>query len=80
VKLTAAQRRALERATRDLDGLEARLLEAERRFAALVRELGISACARELGVTRQALRERVVRIERRAGSQFGSQSARPKPS
>lgn len=66
VKLTASQRRALERATRDLEALERDLEERRRRWAALVRSLGISACARELGVSRQALRERVVRIERRS--------------
>jgi DNA-binding Lrp family transcriptional regulator len=65
VKLTAAQRRALERATRDMEALEAKLEDARRRWAALVRELGISACARELGTSRQALRDRVLRIERR---------------
>jgi len=65
MELSPADRRRLERAVRDLEALEARAEEARRRFAALVRELGISPCARALGVSRQALRARVVRIERR---------------
>ena len=38
---------------------------AERTWAKLVRELGISACARELGITPQALSSRLAVIERR---------------
>lgn len=67
MKLTAAQRRELKRATRDLEALERQLEDARSRWAALVRDLGLSACARDLGLSRQAIRERVVRIERRAG-------------
>ena len=37
-----------------------------RTWAAMVRALGISAVARELGVSRQAVRDRVLRIERGA--------------
>ncbi|HXF73119.1 MAG TPA: hypothetical protein VNO79_10975 [Actinomycetota bacterium] len=64
-RLMPAERRRLLRAAAALDRARRRLEAAERAFAAEVRSLGVSACARELGVSRQALRQRVVRIERR---------------
>ncbi|HXF73764.1 MAG TPA: hypothetical protein VNO79_14280 [Actinomycetota bacterium] len=58
--LTAAERRRLETAAR-------RILEAEEAWARTVRELGIAACARSMGITPQALASRLRRIERREG-------------
>jgi hypothetical protein len=65
VKLTPAQRRRLLQAAEALARAEERAEDARRRFAAIVRELGVSASARELGVGRQALQAKVARIERR---------------
>jgi DNA-binding transcriptional LysR family regulator len=47
-----------------LEAAETGLAEARRAWAAVVRALGISVVARELGVSRQAVRDRVLRIER----------------
>jgi hypothetical protein len=55
--LTSAQERELDRAAKGIDA-------AEQRWAATVRRLGVSACARYLGVTPQALQSRLRRIER----------------
>jgi hypothetical protein len=67
-KLTAAGRRRLATASHKVDS-SARHLAADRRaWAALVRELGIAACARELGITPQALSDRVKTIERAAAT------------
>ncbi len=49
---------------RRLLAAERRIEESRQQFAALVRRLGISACARALGVTPGALAERIHRIER----------------
>ncbi|GBC86710.1 hypothetical protein HRbin12_00708 [bacterium HR12] len=64
-RLMPSERRRLHRAAAARERARARLEEAQRAFAAEVRSLGISACARELGLSRQALRQRVERIERR---------------
>ena len=56
-KLTAAQRRRLRKATERID-------QARADWARTVRELGIAACAREIGITPQALHARVKTIER----------------
>ncbi|MEX1262958.1 MAG: LysR family transcriptional regulator [Actinomycetota bacterium] len=56
--LTPAKRRRLAAAAGAID-------RAERAWAEFVRELGISACARELGITPQALSSRLAVIERR---------------
>jgi hypothetical protein len=57
-KLSAAERRRLVAATE-------RIERSSEEWAALVRKLGIAACARELGITPQALSARVTRIEGR---------------
>jgi transcriptional regulator with GAF, ATPase, and Fis domain len=58
-KLNAAQRRRLRKATERID-------QARLEWAKTVRELGIAACAREIGITPQALHARVKTIERAA--------------
>ena len=58
-KLTAAERRRLRKATERID-------QARVDWARTVRELGIAACAREIGITPQALHARVKTIERSA--------------
>jgi hypothetical protein len=65
-RLTDGERRRLERALARIENAEAGVVEARAAFAALVRELGISASARAMGVTPQALSERVKTIERSA--------------
>jgi hypothetical protein len=62
--LTAAESRRLDRARARIDHAELGLVTSRAEFAALVRELGISACARTMGVTPQALSERIKTIER----------------
>lgn len=64
-RLMPAERRRLLAAAARVERARERLEEAERTFAAEVRSLGISACSRELGLSRQALRQRILRIERR---------------
>jgi DNA-binding phage protein len=64
VALNARDLAALQSADRRLEDAEDDLIEARRAWAAVVRRLGISAVARELGVSRQAVRDRVLRIER----------------
>lgn len=56
--LNRAQVRRLEAAERAID-------RAEAAWARAVRELGIAACARHLGITPQALSSRLRVIERR---------------
>ena len=68
-KLTASSRRRLAAASRKVGTAERGLAAARRSWAVLVRELGISACARELGITPQALSERVKTIERGSGTE-----------
>ena len=63
-QLSDAERNRLERSLARIEGAETVLDERRREFAALVRELGISACARALGITPQALSERIKTIER----------------
>lgn len=67
VTLTARDRARLRSATSRLERAESDLAEARRQWAATVRGIGISVCARELGVSRQAVRDRVLRIERGGG-------------
>jgi hypothetical protein len=67
VALNARDQARLRAAGRRLEEAEADLIEARRAWAAVVRRIGISAVARELGVSRQAVRDRVLRIERGAG-------------
>lgn len=64
VALSARDRARLRSAGRHLEEAEADLTEARRAWASVVRRIGISAVARELGVSRQAVRDRVLRIER----------------
>jgi hypothetical protein len=54
-KLTADQRRRLAAAQKAIE-------KDERRWAELVREFGYSAVAREIGLTPEAVRKRVLRI------------------
>jgi hypothetical protein len=61
-QLTAAQARRLQRAT-------ARIDEARREWARLVREFGVAASARELGLSARSVSERVRRIEARANDE-----------
>jgi hypothetical protein len=55
--LTPSQARRLDRAAQAIE-------EAEQRWAELVREFGISASARHLGITPQAMSARLRVIER----------------
>lgn len=63
--MTPRDVRRLERATERVRRAEAALDEARAAWAVTVREIGISAVARHLGVTRQAIEARLRRIERR---------------
>lgn len=63
-RLTAAERRRLLVVERKVERARADLELARERWAVVVRELGISAVSRELGVTVQALSQRVGAIER----------------
>jgi DNA-binding transcriptional regulator LsrR (DeoR family) len=63
--LTRAQERRLEALERRIERARAELEAAEAAWAAYVREVGQAAVARRLGITDQALSERIRRIERR---------------
>jgi DNA-binding Lrp family transcriptional regulator len=52
-----------KREVRELLEAERAIAEARLNYAATVRRLGISACARALGITPSAMSERIRRIE-----------------
>lgn len=56
---TAADRRRVEAALRSIQVAHDRVTEAQRIYAALVRELGISRCAHAEGVSRQVVYDRL---------------------
>ncbi len=64
--MTPAERRKLERATERLRRAEEAVEEARAAWASVVREIGMAAVARELGLSRQAVEARVRTAERRA--------------
>ena len=64
LQLSEHGRKQLAAAERGVADAEKKLLEA-RRYAAMVRELGQGACAREMGLTSQAISDRIRTIERR---------------
>jgi len=66
-ELTPGGRKRLVAAGRRVTKAEADLDDAREAWVALVRDLGISAVARELDLTPQSLSERVKVIERKAG-------------
>jgi hypothetical protein len=65
-RLTAADRRALAAIERKIEIAESVLEAARVEWAALVREIGIGAVAREKGLTAAAISDRVRLIEKRA--------------
>ena len=65
-ELTPAQQRRLKAASDRVDKAEDQLQSARADWAELVRELGISATARILDLTPQAVAERIKTIESRA--------------
>ena len=64
--LSDVERRRLDRALARIEAAELGVGATRSAFAMLVRELGISACARAMGITPQALSERIKTIERDA--------------
>ena len=66
-QMTAAQRQALKRATKELERAEADLDKARQRWADLIQELPQSDAARYLGMSRQALAYRVKSFSRAKG-------------
>jgi DNA-binding Lrp family transcriptional regulator len=64
-ELSGRDLRRLEAAERRLERARSALAEAEAAWAAVVREVGQAAVARRLGISSQALSERLRRIERR---------------
>lgn len=65
--LSDEERDRLEEAEDRVAEAEAALLEAHREWAGVVRELGLSAVARELDISRQSIAERVAGYEKAAG-------------
>jgi hypothetical protein len=65
-ELTSAQQRRLKAASDRVDRAEDQLQTARADWAELVREIGISATARFLDLTPQAVAERIKTIESRA--------------
>jgi hypothetical protein len=63
--LTAAQRRAVDRATKKLQEAEGELEEARQEWASVVSGLPQSDVARHLGMTRQAVAHRVKAARKR---------------
>jgi len=59
-----SQRRLTPAQARRLEAAAARIDRSRKEWAAVVRQLGVAPCARELGITPQALSERLKRIER----------------
>ncbi len=64
--LRARDVRRLEAAERRIERAREALTEAELAWAAIVREVGQAAVARRIGISPQALAERLRRIEQRA--------------
>ena len=64
-ELTPAERQRLLRLTERIGRLDRELTKAKREWAGLVRRLGPAAVGREMGLTRQAVAERLKAIERR---------------
>lgn len=64
-ELTTAERQRLLRLTERIRSLDRELTKAKREWAGLVRKLGLAAVGREIGLTRQAVAERLKVIERR---------------
>lgn len=64
-ELTAAERQRLLRLTERMRSLDRELTKAKREWAGLVRKLGLAAVGREMGLSRQAVAERLKAIERR---------------
>jgi hypothetical protein len=62
------ERRRVHRASERIAKLEGSLNDAWSEWAVIVRRIGISAVARELGVSRQYVSKRVLAAERRAKS------------
>ncbi len=68
---TARQKVLTRREARELDAAERNIREARLAWARTVRRLGIAACARELGITPQALAQRLATVERFAEESSG---------
>ena len=64
-ELSPADVARLRKATGELEQATRSLGVARRRYAKVVRTLGLSAVARELGTTKQALDQRLRAMERR---------------
>jgi hypothetical protein len=62
--LTTTERRRLLKAEARVKSARASLDEARRQWAAVVREVSAAAAARELGITRQAVADRLKAAER----------------
>lgn len=65
VTVSAKDARGLATLQARIDRAEAQAEQARQEWAKLVRSIGVAAVARELGISRQALTERVAIIERR---------------
>lgn len=65
--LTSTQRRRLLRALQKIEDAEAATTQARADFAVVALDLGIAAVARELGVSHEAVRQRVVAFKQPEG-------------
>ena len=73
---TARQKVLTRREAVELRTAERQIRDARVEWARTVRQLGIAACARELGITPQALGQRLATVERFAEESSGRRRRR----